>query len=80
MNADGVDSTEVEAAGVDVIAEEPARMNAAGVDVMAMDEQVCGIELDTLLRASDSLHPHVHQKRCSEVDVGVAVECTLVAD
>ena len=79
------------AARVDVMVDELAGMNTAGVDpakeeAMGLagwnvagvggDEQVCGVEPGTPLWGSDSLHPNVHPKRGSEVDVVVAVECT----
>ena len=43
------------------------------------DEQGCGVELNTLLQASCSLHPSVHPKKGSEVGVVEVVEHTWVA-
>ena len=78
MNVSGVDpAVEEEAADVNVMATELAGMNVAGVDE---DEQVCSVELGTLLWASDSLYPSVHPKRGSEADAVVAGECTWVVD
>ena len=45
MNVAGVDPAEAEEAGVYVVAVELAGKNVVGVDEMAMDEQVCGVEL-----------------------------------
>ena len=45
MNVAGVDPAEAEEAGVYVVAVELAEKNVVGVDEMAMDEQVCGVEL-----------------------------------
>ena len=50
-----------------------------GVDKMAMDKQVCDVELWTLLRVFDSRHSHGQPKMGVEVDVVVAVECMSVA-
>ena len=45
------------------------------------DEQGCGIELNTLLQVSCSLHPSVNSKKGSEVGVVEVAEhtCTWVA-
>ena len=56
----------------------PIDLAGRNVARVGEDEQVCSIELNTLLWSSNFLHPSVHIKNGSEVNVVLAVGCTWV--